>query len=90
MDDIAELLRDGNASELASQLRLTRQRLEAAERRCDPCGLSLAECMDARRAGKLACCPECSHPALAGKKNYMDKYPGGYKEWEDLHGRQEP
>jgi hypothetical protein len=28
--------------------------------------------------------------ALAGEKNYMDKYPGGYKEWEDLHGRQEP
>jgi hypothetical protein len=28
--------------------------------------------------------------ALAREKNYMDKYPGGYKEWEDLHGRQEP
>jgi hypothetical protein len=47
---------------------LAELRLEAAERRCDPCGLSLAECMDARRAGKLACCPECSHPALAGEK----------------------
>ena len=23
-------------------------------------------------------------------RTYMSKYPGGYKEWEDLHGRQEP
>jgi hypothetical protein len=30
MNDIDELLRDGNASELASQLRLARKRLEAA------------------------------------------------------------
>jgi len=61
-----------------------RQRLEAAEKVREAVKQDIAN-------GHMRGTMPLTTAALAGEeKNYMDKYPGGYKEWEDLHGRQEP
>jgi len=38
--------------------------ITSLKRPCSGCGATLADCYDWRRAGKVACCPDCNHEAL--------------------------
>lgn len=42
---------------------------EALLRPCPHCGMALALCYDAKRTGKIACCPDCRHDAAMGESH---------------------
>jgi hypothetical protein len=44
-----------------AMMREAAQCLEAATRPCKHCESTLVSCYDWKRAGKVACCPECDH-----------------------------
>lgn len=42
---------------------------DALLRPCPNCGMALALCYDAKRTGKIACCPDCRHDAAMGESH---------------------
>lgn len=61
-DQAAVLLAEADTRRLSSRLR------KVAARVCPGCGLTGGDCAEAKGRGALACCPDCGHGWLSGRK----------------------
>jgi hypothetical protein len=62
---VAEVAKNGRHAMRVTiaQLQARLAETEALLRPCPHCGMALALCYDAKRTGKIACCPDCRHDA---------------------------